>query len=131
MKKIVLALLLGAALAGCAANKSTLSPTTVNPGSAGTIVATETKNGNTKLDVDVNYLPPPGALGSNTYVVWIRPGNGRFVNLGQVAIDDKRHGSLETMTPHKSFTVIVTGEETATAAAPSQTVVLTGVVDTK
>lgn len=129
MKTLALSLLLAAALAGCAATKATLNPTRVNPGSVGTVVAKETSNGNTKLDVDINHLPPPGALGANTYVVWIRPHDGKYLNLGQVAIDERRHGHLETTTPHQSFIVIVTGEDNPTAAVPSSTVVLTGVVD--
>ena len=129
MKTVALSVLL-AALVGCA-TQSTLNPTTMNPGSAGTISARETSNGNTKLDVDLKFLPPPAAVGANTYVVWIRPQGGRFINVGQVGIDQQRRGHLETTTPHDSFVVLVTGEDSGTASAPSETVILTGVVDNK
>lgn len=131
MKRIALALaLLVTVGAGCATTEASLAPTNRNPGSEGSVVARDGKNGNTELVVDLKYLPDPAAYGASTYVVWIRPtATDDYLNMGQVAIDKKRHGRLATLTPHEQFDVLVTAEDRATAGEPSNVVMLRGAVD--
>jgi hypothetical protein len=103
-----------------------MQPTARNPGSSGQVIARE-QNGNTKVIVDVVHLPEPEILdpGLTTYVVWLRPaGSTRYVNMGQVRIDDAPNGRLETTTPYEDFFVLVTGEASPTTPTPSGYVML-------
>jgi hypothetical protein len=131
MKRIALALVtLVTIAAGCSSTTATLAPTNRNPASEGSVVARDGKNGNTELVVDLNHLPDPGVYGATTYVVWIRPSaTDDYLNVGQVAIDKKRHGRLATLTPHEQFDVLVTAEDRATSGEPSQVIMLRGAVD--
>lgn len=132
LKIIPLLFLAPAALvvAACATTAA-LSPTDVNPGSEGKISAREGPNGNTRLDVRLGHLPAPAALSPSldTFVVWVKPVNGDYVNVGQVAIDKDREGRLVTTTPHREFSVVVTAEPDATTTSPSGPVMLRGEVD--
>lgn len=119
------------ATAACATTVP-MQPTTLNPGSHGKVSARETANGNTRVTVEVAYLPPPERLAPelNTYVVWLRPaGSERYLNAGQVKIDDDRRGSITTTTPYEDFFVVVTAESVATVAEPSAYVMLQAPVE--
>lgn len=130
MKRIALALTLLLATVACSTTNATLAPTNRNPGSEGSVVARDGKNGNTELVVDLNHLPDPSVYGAQTYVVWIRPSaTDDYVNVGQVAIDKKRHGRLATLTPHEQFDVLVTAEDRATSGEPSNVIMLRGAID--
>lgn len=134
MKSIALLCIAPAALlvAACATTAA-LSPTSVNPASEGQIIAREGPNGNTRLDVRLDHLPDPAALGPSlaAFVVWVKPTNGDYVNVGQITIDDDREGRLLTTTPHRQFSVVVTAEPRATTTTPSGPVMMRGEVDRK
>jgi hypothetical protein len=115
--------------AGCSSTTASLAPTNRNPGSEGSVVARDAKNGNTELVVDLNHLPDPSVYGASAYVVWIRPtATDDYLNVGQIAIDKKRHGRLATLTPHEEFDVLVTAEDRATSGEPSNVIMLRGAV---
>ncbi len=101
----------------------------VAPGAAGFVNSDVDDNGNLVLEVELDHLPPPMDLDPmlTTYVVWIRPvSGGGFQNVGQLVIDNNRHGELTTTTPYGMVEVIVTGEASATPAEPSRFTVLQG-----
>jgi hypothetical protein len=126
MRFVLVAAFVSALSVGCASTRVEMQPTSRNPGSSGQVVAKE-QNGNTKVIVDVEHLPEPEVLdpGLTRYVVWLRPaGSTRYVNLGQVVIDDARSGRLERTTPYEDFFVLVTGEATPTTPVPSGYVML-------
>jgi hypothetical protein len=124
---LVVAALLG--LACQTTRDSALSPGPTTPASQGTVSAAADPNGNTELSVVVDHLPPPERLSPElrTFVVWIRPvGSSRYLNAGQLTIDDDRSGELETVTPHTDVEVLVTAEASGAPGYPSTYKILEG-----
>ena len=72
------------------------------------------------MKVEVDHLASPDdAFNATTYVVWLKPQAGSAQNVGVLNIDKKLKGSLETKTPFKDFTVIVTAEKNANVTTPT------------
>jgi hypothetical protein len=92
----------------------------VQAASGKVLVGTE-KDGNTKVKVQVERLAPPTVVDedSSAYVVWLRPVGGLPQNIGVLKVNKDLKGELETKTPFKQFSVIVTAEETANVRLPS------------
>ena len=68
----------------------------------------------------MEHLAPAMKLNEEaTYVVWITAPNGLPQNVGILKVGSDRKGSLETKTPFKEFTVMVTAETSAAATIPS------------
>lgn len=109
---------------------TTLQPGPRTPAAEGKIEAKQGDNGNTRVSVEVEHLAPPQdvASGASTYVVWAQPiaGDTQPRNLGALSIDEDRKGELRTLTPLKSFDVMVTPEPNAKVQRPSSEPVLTG-----
>jgi hypothetical protein len=61
--------------------------------------------------------------------VWIETGKGEVQNVGALETDEDLDGKLETITPHKAFTVTVTPEPSARMAAPTHSPVFTATVN--
>lgn len=115
-------LMMGAA--GCAADTRTvrMSSSDDTPAAQGTVKASPTKNDNTMLEVEVRHLAPPGrvAPGATTYVVWVRAaGQDTPQNLGALRVDKDLRGSLQSVTPLRSFDVFITAEPSPTTMAPT------------
>ncbi len=106
---------------GGGAGKQTMTTSAESPAGEGTVEATKTENGNTKIEVRVKHLPAAAKLAddASVYVVWIRPKNGQAQNVGALEVDGELVGKLETTTPHKAFTLTVTPEPSARMAAPT------------
>jgi hypothetical protein len=120
------------AAAACASNKAELKPNPEVPASTaaqGTVEATEVENGNTRVDVRVRHLAPPDKVApeATTYVVWARAkvGESKPQNLGALKVNDDREGRLETVTPLRSFDVMVTPESSSEISAPAHAPVFT------
>jgi len=97
------------ALGGCGSMSSmrgeqtwTMSTTEKIPSAEGKVKVAKTKEGNTKLKVEVAHLAQPDAAFENasTYVVWIKPQSG------------------EAKTAFKTFEVLVTAERSANVMSP-------------
>lgn len=77
---------------------------------------------NYEMDLKVEHLLPPerAASGARTYAVWIQPqGQQTPFHAGNLEYDkDARRGALRTVTPHASFDMFVTAEETSSPTAP-------------
>jgi hypothetical protein len=56
------------------------------------------------------------------YVAWTTPANGDPVNVGQIRVEGGK-GKIETLTPLRKFTVMITEEENGEARKPSARVV--------
>lgn len=95
--------------------------------SEGTVRVSEADNGNTKVSLRVKHLAPPSKVqgDSTVYVVWIQPKEGEWQNVGALTLSDDLEGSLDTLTPHRRFKVLVTPEPNGQAAAPSHEPVFT------
>jgi hypothetical protein len=118
------------AFGGCGTTGGTqtwsMSPAESAPAAVGKVKVANLKDGNTKVKVEVDHLAPP-ALASEVataYVVWIKPENGAPQNVGILNVDSNRKGSLDTKTPFKEFTVMVTLETSPSATIPGGSTVM-------
>jgi len=103
-----------------------------NAAAQGTVTATSGENNNTAIVVDVRHLAPPERVqpGATTYVVWARAmGRDEYQNLGGMRVDSDLHGRLRTVTPLRSFDVIVTAEASSTATTPATKRVLSATIE--
>jgi hypothetical protein len=102
------------------------------PAAQGTVTATSAENNNTAIVVDVHHLAPPERVqpGATTYVVWARAtGGDLYQNLGALRVDSDLHGRLRTVTPLRSFDVIVTAEQSPTVTTPANKRVLSATIE--
>jgi len=114
--------------AGCAsAPKQSMESSAANTSGQGTVEAKAGPNDNTQVEVRVKHLSDPARVASDAsvYVVWIQPRNGEIQNVGALRLDDDLVGSLNTTTPHRTFTLTVTPEPSARMAVPTHRAVFT------
>ncbi|HVZ89147.1 MAG TPA: hypothetical protein VHG72_19420 [Polyangia bacterium] len=92
----------------------------------GTVKVANQKDGNTSLKVEVEHLAPPTTVfqDTSTYVVWVKPENGKAMNVGVLKISGDLKGELQTSTAFKDFTVLVTAEHSPSVLTPSQNTVM-------
>jgi len=113
------------AVVGCASGTGTVRMTTNGdiPAAQGTAKASPASNGNTALEVDVKHLAPPGRVvsGATTYVVWVhgKDGEGAAQNVGALRVDGELRGTLNTVTPLRTFELFITAEPSSTISAPT------------
>ncbi len=92
------------------------------------------ENGNTHLEVAVEYLAQPQnvAKGATVYVVWatLRPGS-QAQNIGAMKVGDERSGKLATTTPLAEFDLRITPESTPTVEAPTGPTVMNAHIQLK
>lgn len=127
--RIVLAVSVAALALSCGgAQKTPLQPSASSPAAQGAVETTVGENGNTQLTLGVAHLAPPQniAAGASTYVVWVKPvaGGAEPQNVGALALGDDRKGELRSVTPLRSFEVLVTPEASAKVQRPSNEPVL-------
>jgi hypothetical protein len=84
-------------------------------------IATGDKGTNRDLKLEAKHLASAEATfsGASTYVVWLKPDDGRPANIGVLSPDKDDNAKLETMTPYTSFEIMVTAENTAQPTVPS------------
>ncbi len=89
----------------------------------------ESKTGATKVQVDVDKMPPASTLGPDllTYVVWAITPEGRAENLGELMLDGD-HARLQGATELQSFGLVVTAEPYYAVSQPSDMVVMQNVL---
>jgi hypothetical protein len=112
------------------ADLKTTAPQTA--GTKGQVSAVEGPSGNTDVDLRVEHLADPAAVapGARTYVVWARsrsgPGQGAgpMQNLGAFVPDKNESGELRTITPLKSFDLMITPESNSETSRPTHSPVL-------
>jgi hypothetical protein len=133
LRKTFVTLALPVIFFACGGQTSELRPAAHAEASRATVNSKAGPNGNTTLTVEVEHLAPPDkvAQDASVYVVWARPhvGDQPMQNLGALQVDDDRKGKLETVTPLKSFDVIVTPESSSQVTKPAHDPVLTGKVE--
>ncbi len=89
----------------------------------------ESKTGATKVQLDVDKMPPASMLGPDllTYVVWAITPEGRAENLGELMLDGD-HARLQGATELQSFGLVVTAEPYYAVSQPSDMVVMQNVL---
>lgn len=102
------------------------------PAARGSIKATRTDNGNTRLEIEVRYLAHPHRVddGASTYVVWARQLGRDPQNLGALRVREDLTGSLSVVTPHQFFDVFITAERSASVQAPTGNRLLSASIST-
>jgi hypothetical protein len=126
------ALLLLAMAAGCAGPQVRMTVTEQMPAAEGNVKVSEADNENTALEVTVRHLASPEKIApqATTYVVWARArGADSAQNLGALRVDDDLQGTLETVTPLRTFELFITAEASATSQSPSTPRLLTASVE--
>lgn len=102
------------------ANTMSVSPDI--PAAQGTVKFGKSDNGNTTISMVVKYLAEPEKLvpPAATYVVWAHADKDAAPqNIGSLAVDKHRKGSLKTVTPFHSFRLFVTAEPNGQIQAPT------------
>ena len=104
-----------------AAKKYPMTAASMVPGARADVAITKDKNGNTRLKMTVQHLSNLENLTprANAYVVWLQERGGNSENQGQLKMDKNLKATFETVTPLKSFDVIVTAEQDVRAKDPS------------
>ena len=123
MKRItvcVLAVFLGLAVQAFA-KKYPLTADESQPAAKGQVDVGRDKNGNTKVELEVEHLAAPENLTppKAAYVVWFQERGGEPQNQGSLKPGKNLKGSFKSVTQLKSFDVIVTAETDATVKTPS------------
>lgn len=103
------------------ARKYPLTATPVVPGAKGYVDVGQDKNGNTEIDVKVEFLPKPGSLTppAEHYIVWFRQQSSEPEAQGQLKVDDNLRGEFKTTTHLKNFDISVTAESESVPKAPT------------
>jgi hypothetical protein len=104
-----------------AAKKYPMTASSTVPAARGQVEIDKDKNGNTRLNMNVEHLADPQNLtpAAALYVVWLQEKAGEPQNQGQLKVDKNLKARFETVTPSKSFDLFVTGERDNGAKAPS------------
>jgi len=116
---VVLALLVFCGIAK-ASKQFPLTASSIVPAARGHVDVDKDKNGNLKVDVQVEHLANPQNLtpAASTYVVWLQDRAGSIENKGQMKVDKSLSGRFEMTTSMKSFDLFVTGERDFNAKMP-------------
>lgn len=84
----------------------------------------EFQDGRTRVDVEVEDLPPPESLGPfATYVLWAVTIDGNVYNLGSIQVRNGS-GELDATTPLSQFGLMVSAEPHFAVTSPSRAIVL-------
>ena len=103
------------------ARKFPLTATPVVPGAKGYVDVGQDKNGNTEVDLKVEFLAKPSSLTppAENYIVWFRQQGSEPESQGQLKVDDNLRGEFKTTTNMKNFDVFVTAENERVPKVPS------------
>ena len=123
MKTRILSLMLGILLVAAIANAKKY-PLTANqsvPAARGQVDVGRDKNGNTKVEIEVEHLAPPENLSPprTTYVVWFQERGAEPLNQGTLKPNKGLKANFKSVTPLKTFDVLVTAESDPTGKSPS------------
>jgi hypothetical protein len=128
MKACVLSLIIGALLFVdiAAAKKYPLTADRSVPGARGQVDVGRDKNGNTKVEVEVEHLASPENLTppKTAYVVWFQERGSEPSNQGTLKPNKDLKANFKSVTPMKSFDVLVSAESDPNTKTPSGTEVL-------
>ena len=108
-----------------------MTPSASVPAGQGTVETAAGDDGNTDVIVRVSHLGQPTNVEADAtvYVVWIQAHNAANQNVGALTVNDDLEGTLETITPHRRFTLRVTPEPNGRVSLPTHDPVFTAMVD--
>jgi hypothetical protein len=128
MRRFITLAILACCAAGVTqcAKKVTFPVSSAVPAAQAKAQISRDNNGNTQIELKVDYLAPPENLTPprSAYIVWIQTPNDEVVALGRLMVDSKRRGVLKGVTQFKEFRLFVTAEDDPTVGSPGQQMVL-------
>jgi hypothetical protein len=113
------------AAAGCAKNVKLAALPMARGGSAEVKVELTYDRNNT-IELKLGNVPEPSTLKPEytRYVLWAAtPDKQRVTNIGQLRLDDEQNAEITTLTPLRSFVLLVTAEAAGDTATPGPDVV--------
>ncbi|HYP09776.1 MAG TPA: hypothetical protein VER03_26365 [Bryobacteraceae bacterium] len=114
MKRCMATLAFGLLLLSSAATakKYPLTADKSVPAARGQVDVGRDKNGNTKVEIEVEHLAPPENLTPprTAYVVWFQERGAEPLNQGTLKPNKNLKATFKSVTPLKTFDVIVTAE---------------------
>jgi hypothetical protein len=112
-------------LTGCRKGGTSLTASPEVPAARGEVRIGEDGNQNVRLDLRVEHLAEPSRLTPprQAYVVWILPLGAPAVRQGQLVVNDDLEGRIEMTTPHRTFELLVTAEQSAAPDRPGDQVI--------
>lgn len=136
MRSLFLGLVMvtGIAVVSCAAGQRQirLTGSPELPAARGTVRATTTDDGNTRLYLVVEHLAEPRRVDpqAQVYIVWLRGTEGAEPqSLGALRVDDNLKGSITAVTPLREFDLMITAEPTQGTTSPTGKTVLNTHID--
>lgn len=98
----------------------------VVPAAEAVLKVDENDNNDYQLELEVENLASADRLTPSRryYVVWMVSKKNGTINLGNLDINRKNKGSLETSTPYEPIRVFITAEDDKTPVVPSTQVIL-------
>ncbi len=107
-------------LAGCDSTTLRLSASPMVPAAQGTVRVSSGKNGNTRLQIEVEHLAKPEAVADDAkvYLAWVSTGEGTPQSIGELKVSRALAGNLETLTPARYFDLMITAEASAAVRSP-------------
>ena len=96
------------------------------PAARGQVDVGRDKNGNTKVELEVEHLAGPENLTPprTTYVVWFQESGAEPLNQGALKPNKSLKATFKSITPLKNFAVFVTAEADPNTKSPSGSEVL-------
>ena len=112
------------------AKKYPLTAATSVPAANGEINVGKDRNGNTNLELKVKHLAKPDRLSppKAAYLVWLKGSGGEISPAGQLTVNGKLEGSFKTVTPLRTFDVIITAEDDLGSRTPGGSEIFRGSV---
>jgi hypothetical protein len=100
------------------------------PSAQGKVEVAAADKGNREVKVETKHLAPADKAfpGMSTYVVWLKPADGKPINVGVLMPDKKMNAELKTKTPFTTFEIMVTAENGSQPLHPSTTEVMSAKV---
>ena len=98
----------------------------VVPAAEAVLEVNENDNNDYQLELEVENLAGPDRLtpARNYYVVWMVSKRNGTINLGNLDINRKNKGSIETSSPYEPVRVFITAEDEKTPVVPSTQIIL-------
>jgi hypothetical protein len=123
MKRCIVSMAVGfiALTSVATAKKYPLTADASVPAARGTVDVGRDKNGNTKVEIQVEHLAAPENLTPprTAYVVWFQERGSEPLNQGVLKPNKSLKATFKSITPLKSFEVLVSAESDPNAKSPS------------
>lgn len=103
------------------------------PAAVGIVSIEAGEDDRTVVRLRVKHLAPPSRLvpPAAVYVVWVHAQGAGIENAGTLKVDENREGTLDFVTAHRVFRVVVTPETQRTVPVPSHSAVFSADVDAR